>query len=137
MMLPIARRRFIASLRSPVILNAARGYAEHPQTDNTKVPANQPASNAAPVQNVSKTNELATSSMGAEDKAVQESVEAAEEMRTMQAPNRKDVWSRSQQPRSKAMTGPRFEQTIMADQVRLLLQLLWAYWRWAIANSSG
>ncbi|KAK0711417.1 hypothetical protein B0H67DRAFT_555401 [Lasiosphaeris hirsuta] len=28
-----------------------------------------------------------------------------------QAPNRADIWSRSQQPRSKAMTGPRFEQT--------------------------
>ncbi|KAF5134300.1 Lactobacillus shifted protein [Metarhizium anisopliae] len=28
-----------------------------------------------------------------------------------QAPNRVDVWSRSQKPRSNAMTGPRFEQT--------------------------
>ncbi|OAA43135.1 NADH:ubiquinone oxidoreductase 18.4kD subunit [Metarhizium rileyi] len=28
-----------------------------------------------------------------------------------QAPNRVDIWSRSQKPRSKAMTGPRFEQT--------------------------
>ncbi|ROW13099.1 hypothetical protein VPNG_05946 [Cytospora leucostoma] len=28
-----------------------------------------------------------------------------------QAPNRKGIWSRSQQPRSEAMTGPRFEQT--------------------------
>ncbi|KAF4124178.1 NADH dehydrogenase (ubiquinone) Fe-S protein 6 [Geosmithia morbida] len=28
-----------------------------------------------------------------------------------QAPNRLGIWSRSQQPRSKAMTGPRFEQT--------------------------
>ncbi|QPH01795.1 hypothetical protein C2857_005998 [Epichloe festucae Fl1] len=28
-----------------------------------------------------------------------------------QAPNRADIWSRSQKPRSKAMTGPRFEQT--------------------------
>ena len=35
----------------------------------------------------------------------------------MQAPNRKGIWSRSQQPRAKAMVGPRFEQTIMADQV--------------------
>ena len=55
--------------------------------------------------------------MGAEDKAVQESVEAGETMRSMQAPNRRGVWSRSQQPREKAMVGPRFEQTIMADQV--------------------
>ncbi|KAK0621425.1 NADH:ubiquinone oxidoreductase 18.4kD subunit [Bombardia bombarda] len=28
-----------------------------------------------------------------------------------QAPNRAEVWSRSQKPRSQAMTGPRFEQT--------------------------
>ncbi|ROV98186.1 hypothetical protein VSDG_04418 [Cytospora chrysosperma] len=28
-----------------------------------------------------------------------------------QAPNRKEIWSRSQRPRQEAMTGPRFEQT--------------------------
>ncbi|KAI0971628.1 hypothetical protein F4678DRAFT_431354 [Xylaria arbuscula] len=28
-----------------------------------------------------------------------------------QAPNRTEIWSRSQQPRAKAMSGPRFEQT--------------------------
>ncbi|KAK1769347.1 hypothetical protein QBC33DRAFT_513561 [Phialemonium atrogriseum] len=28
-----------------------------------------------------------------------------------QAPNRADIWAPSQRPRSKAMTGPRFEQT--------------------------
>ncbi|PHH91303.1 hypothetical protein CDD83_1007 [Cordyceps sp. RAO-2017] len=28
-----------------------------------------------------------------------------------QAPNRADIWSRSQRPRATAMTGPRFEQT--------------------------
>ncbi|KAK3313507.1 zinc-finger domain-containing protein [Apodospora peruviana] len=28
-----------------------------------------------------------------------------------QAPNRSEIWSRSQRPRSQAMTGPRFEQT--------------------------
>ncbi|KKA31037.1 hypothetical protein TD95_002967 [Thielaviopsis punctulata] len=30
---------------------------------------------------------------------------------TQQAPNRVEVWAPSQQPRHKAMTGPRFEQT--------------------------
>ena len=34
-----------------------------------------------------------------------------------QAPNRAEVWSRSQKPRSKAMTGPRFEQTDFSVQV--------------------
>ncbi|OAQ84488.1 NADH:ubiquinone oxidoreductase subunit [Purpureocillium lilacinum] len=37
---------------------------------------------------------------------------AVEEAREIgQAPNRVDVWSRSQKPRTTAMTGPRFEQT--------------------------
>ncbi|GAB1320304.1 hypothetical protein MFIFM68171_10514 [Madurella fahalii] len=35
-----------------------------------------------------------------------------------QAPNRAEVWSRSQQPRSTAMTGPRFEQTDFELQPR-------------------
>ncbi|KAI2639724.1 zinc-finger domain-containing protein [Hypomontagnella submonticulosa] len=34
-----------------------------------------------------------------------------EERGLMQAPNRKEIWSRSQRPRAAAMTGPRFEQT--------------------------
>jgi hypothetical protein len=46
-----------------------------------------------------------------------ESVEEGEKMRAMQAPNRKDVWSRSQRPREQAMVGPRFEQMTMDDQV--------------------
>lgn len=35
-----------------------------------------------------------------------------------QAPNRKEIWSRSQRPRNVAMTGPRFEQTDFDLQVR-------------------
>lgn len=53
------------------------------------------------------------------DKVLQESVAEGEERRVMQAPNRRGVWSRSQQEREKAMVGPRFEQTIMEDQVGL------------------
>lgn len=34
-----------------------------------------------------------------------------------QAPNRKEIWSRSQRPRQEAMTGPRFEQTDFDLQV--------------------
>ncbi|KAF4974646.1 hypothetical protein FZEAL_8481 [Fusarium zealandicum] len=33
-----------------------------------------------------------------------------------QAPNRVGIWSRSQRPRSTAMSGPRFEQTDFIDQ---------------------
>lgn len=38
-----------------------------------------------------------------------------------QAPNRKEIWSRSQRPRDVAMTGPRFEQTDFDLQVRTSL----------------
>ncbi|KAI1768855.1 zinc-finger domain-containing protein [Hypoxylon sp. FL1150] len=34
-----------------------------------------------------------------------------EERGLQQAPNRKEIWSRSQRPRATAMSGPRFEQT--------------------------
>ncbi|KAK3902493.1 lactobacillus shifted protein [Staphylotrichum tortipilum] len=37
---------------------------------------------------------------------------------TTQAPNRTGIWSRSQQPRVEAMTGPRFEQTNFEQQPR-------------------
>ena len=84
-------------------------------TDNP-VPANDPTPKP-PVSPVSSTNALPTTSVGAFDKTLQESPKKGEERRVMQAPNRATVWSRSQQPREKAMVGPRFEQTIMEDQV--------------------
>lgn len=68
--------------------------------------------------NVSKTNETPITAVGIGDTPLQENVEIAEERRSMQAPNRKSVWSRSQMPRELAMSGPRFEQTIMEQQVR-------------------
>ena len=85
---------------------------------SSTIPANdlkpQPA-----VQNVSETNVLPTTSTGNFDAALQESVEEGERQRARQAPNREGVWSRSQQERSTAMVGPRFEQTIMEYQVGL------------------
>ncbi|KAI9809488.1 MAG: hypothetical protein M1826_003879 [Phylliscum demangeonii] len=52
------------------------------------------------------------------DAAHQEQPADAERQRVRQAPNRAQVWSRSQRPRSQAMVGPRFEQTIMEWQPR-------------------
>ena len=46
----------------------------------------------------------------------------------MQAPNREGIWSRSQKPRAEAMVGPRFEQTVMEDQVSFLL--FYGMWVW-------
>ena len=59
--------------------------------------------------------------MGLRDEPLQEMPEKSEEQRQMQAPNRKEVWSRSQEKREVAMSGPRFEQTIMGMQVCMLL----------------
>jgi hypothetical protein len=85
-------------------------------TPDNPIPANDPKGRH-PRSPVSVTNATPTSSEGSQDKVLQESVEKAEELRTMQSPNRKGIWSRSQQPRERAMVGPRFEQTIMVDQV--------------------
>jgi NADH dehydrogenase (ubiquinone) Fe-S protein 6 len=109
-MIPSLRTRGSLLLRRAVLRPYSTGV-EH-------IVANDPkAATRTPPQNVSETNAVPTSSEGSFDKVLVESVEAAEKMRTMQAPNRKGIWSRSQQPREKAMVGPRFEQTIMEDQV--------------------
>ncbi|KAI9854604.1 MAG: hypothetical protein M1824_000246 [Vezdaea acicularis] len=86
------------------------------QTTHDPIPANDP-NTRKPVPNVSATNAAPTSAKGAQDPPLQELPKEAEEGRVTQAPNREVVWSRSQQQRSKAMSGPRFEQTIMEMQV--------------------
>lgn len=72
---------------------------------------------------------MPTSSEGSFDKVLQESPAQAEKLRKQQAPNREGIWSRSQQPREVAMSGPRFEQSIIEDQVRL------SHMNWAWRNS--
>ncbi|KAG2163877.1 hypothetical protein VTO58DRAFT_102796 [Aureobasidium pullulans] len=96
----------------------ARPFSTTPSVlaDNP-IPANDPKNRDTPSP-VSSTNAMPLSSEGNMDKPLQESVAEGEERRVMQAPNRETVWSRSQQPREKAMVGPRFEQMIMYDQPR-------------------
>ncbi|KAI9760424.1 MAG: hypothetical protein M1835_000181, partial [Candelina submexicana] len=86
-----------------------------PVNTNESLPANDP-SPKPPVQTVSDTNATPVAPAGNWDYALQETPEESEQQRQMQAPNRKGVWSSSQQPRETAMTGPRFEQTIMEFQ---------------------
>ncbi|GAM83967.1 hypothetical protein ANO11243_019570 [Dothideomycetidae sp. 11243] len=88
------------------------------RTDNP-IPANDP-NPRTPHSPVSQTNALPTSSEGSFDRTLRESPEQGEQMRVAQAPNRATTWARSQNPREKAMVGPRFEQTIMEDQPRPL-----------------
>ena len=106
--------------RQAACLRAYSSTKDTPVTTHTDnpVPANNP--NPEKVQKnfaVSSSNALPSSSYGSHDHALYEPPEEGEAKRVMQAPNREGVWSRSQQPRSKAMVGPRFEQTIMEDQV--------------------
>lgn len=107
---PLRRGLAGARISTRTFTSATRLRIDNP------IPANDPVKRTQPAP-VSKTNEMPTSSEGSTEQALQESVEAGEKMRSMQAPNRSGVWSRSQQPREKAMVGPRFEQMIYADQV--------------------
>ena len=101
-----------------------RTYATADRTSD-RVATNDPLP-PAPAQNVSNTNAVPTSPQGLRDSdlPLQETPEDSERQRVMQAPNREKPWSRSQQPRERAMSGPRFEQTIMEYQVSLLLDTL-------------
>ncbi|KAI9792344.1 MAG: hypothetical protein M1833_001115 [Piccolia ochrophora] len=108
----VAFRRLPPLCRRPISQPLGRYYST-----NDPVPASTPEPQK-PVQNVSSTNTVPTSSTGVMDAALQEQTDEAEERRTMQAPDRKDIWSPSQAPRKKAMVGPRFEQTIMEYQPR-------------------
>ncbi|CAL5871493.1 uncharacterized protein PFLUO_LOCUS5746 [Penicillium psychrofluorescens] len=93
-----------------------RGYTSTiPRLSENAMQPNDPTPRA-PKPNVSATNATPVDSMGEADYSLQEDPEVGERIRSMQAPNRANTWAASQQPREKAMTGPRFEQTIMSAQ---------------------
>ncbi len=118
-MLSNARSRAALLLTRRVQVTTRRPYAF---SANDKQEINDPNPPKV-VPNVSKTNELPIETPH-RDAPLQESSEDGEKLRVMQAPNRATSWSRSQNPRAKAMTGPRFEQTIIEFQVREILKLL-------------
>ena len=118
-MLTSLRRLCAPSYFSPLYVSTStlrRGYATSDRTSD-RVPTNDP-NPPTPVENVSASNAVPIDPQGLQDAPLQESPEDSEKQRQMQAPNRKEPWSRSQQPRDRAMSGPRFEQTIMELQVR-------------------
>ncbi|KAK5166438.1 uncharacterized protein LTR77_007981 [Saxophila tyrrhenica] len=116
---PLRPLRLLPTLRQ-YRLYSSQHKTPQTVTDNP-LPANNPSDNVteAPASS-SKSNAMPMTTIGAEDRALQESPEEGEKKRTMQAPNKAGIWSRSQQPRATAMAGPRFEQTIMEDQPRPL-----------------
>lgn len=105
------------AIRSLSSTSSRSSASTNPSSGENFIGINDP-SRRKPVPNVSETDEKAVDSMGASDKPLQEDVADAEKRREMQAPNRASVWSRNQIPRELAMSGPRFEQTIMEAQVR-------------------
>jgi NADH dehydrogenase (ubiquinone) Fe-S protein 6 len=111
-MLPTIRSRAARQISRGLQYSARQGYA-FSANDQQEINAPKPQKE---VQNVSETNEMPMDAIHT-SAALQESVEHAEKRRVTQAPNRDQVWSRSQNPRAKAMSGPRFEQTIMELQV--------------------
>ena len=121
-------------LRSALRLPTPSFRAAYSSNAKAEVPANDPVARKE-VPTVSETNAMPTSSEGSFDKVLQESPAQAEKLRKQQAPNREGIWSRSQQPREVAMSGPRFEQSIIEDQVRLS-RSHWG-WRGAIEGLGG
>lgn len=103
-----ARPRFVRAYTSTI-----------PRLSENAMQPNDPTPRT-PKPNVSATNATPVDSMGQADYSLQEDPEIGERIRSMQAPNRASTWAASQQPREKAMTGPRFEQTIMSAQVGYL-----------------
>ncbi|KAG4440113.1 hypothetical protein IFR05_004410 [Cadophora sp. M221] len=108
-MLSTARSRAVLQLSRTTQFSARRAFSH---STNDKQEINTSASVSKSVPNVSKTNELPIESTQT-DASLQENAAEAEKLRVQQAPNRVAIWSRSQNPRAKAMSGPRFEQTIM------------------------
>lgn len=80
------------------------------------IQTNDPSPKPLP-PNVSATNAIATKRTTAVPGELQELPEEGERQRQMQAPNRDGVWAPSQRARDLAMSGPRFEQTIIEYQV--------------------
>ena len=95
---------------------SSRLLRQGPGTGENFEQANDPSPRRL-TPNVSKSDETPTDAMGARDAPLQEMVPEGEKSRQLQAPNRSKPWSRSQMPRELAMTGPRFEQTIIEAQV--------------------
>ncbi|EKD21282.1 uncharacterized protein L3040_000678 [Drepanopeziza brunnea f. sp. 'multigermtubi'] len=110
-MLSTARSKAVLQLPRVASASARRTYAF---SANDKQEISSPNS-SKPVPNVSKTNEVPIKTPHREA-LLSENTADAEKSRAQQAPNRAAVWSRSQNPRANAMSGPRFEATIMEMQ---------------------
>lgn len=111
-----ARRLAAFAVRTPR-MTVPRAYSTTiPRFSENTTQANDPKPEAVK-PNTSATNATPVDAMGSWDAPLQEEPEVGERNRHLQAPNRANTWAASQNPRERAMTGPRFEQTIMELQV--------------------
>ncbi|KIX09746.1 uncharacterized protein Z518_00827 [Rhinocladiella mackenziei CBS 650.93] len=108
---------YVARSSSRPFSTSLRSVRQGPGTGENFEQANDPSGRKL-TPNVSKTDEIPTDAMGNRDAPLQELVSVGEHQRRMQAPNREKPWSGNQMPRELAMTGPRFEQTIIETQPR-------------------
>lgn len=115
--------RRLASLASVRPRFAIRTYTSTvPRLSENRIPANDatppaPASKADVAGKDTEPSGVPIESLVKMENQYQEDPVVAEAIRSLQAPNRATTWAASQQPREQAMTGPRFEQTIMETQV--------------------
>jgi len=115
-MLSSSRSRIVAlSARSSRLVQPAYYSVTASRLSENRPRTNDPTPRK-PKPDVSTTNAVAVNSIGARDAPLQELLEAGERNRLLQAPNHAGTWAASQLPREQAMTGPRFEQTIMEHQ---------------------
>jgi NADH dehydrogenase (ubiquinone) Fe-S protein 6 len=111
-MLATARSRGVLLLSRRARISVNRSYASS-VSDRKELPNSAQSKNDP---NISKANELPVQTHDL-DQLLPESVQETERFSLMQAPNRVSIWSRSQNPRQGAMSGPRFEQTTLKLQV--------------------
>ncbi|RJE27484.1 nadh-ubiquinone oxidoreductase [Aspergillus sclerotialis] len=105
----------LSSAWSPRFIARANYSTTVPRFSENFMQPNDPKPET-PKTNVSASNATPVDSIGAWDVPLKEEPESGERNRHLQAPNRANTWAASQAPREKAMTGPRFEQTIMEYQ---------------------
>ncbi|KAK4235507.1 lactobacillus shifted protein [Achaetomium macrosporum] len=100
--------RHLSKRQAAAFSTTARQLTEAPAA--SKTPADSTVSPATPSSTTTTTT--------ANTQTVPQETQGPEPTAVAQAPNRAEIWSRSQRPRSVAMTGPRFEQTDFELQPR-------------------
>ncbi|KAF8460609.1 hypothetical protein BDZ91DRAFT_738806 [Kalaharituber pfeilii] len=116
----LVARRLLRRPAPPPFFRPTTASLRWSSTDTTNTPPTPSSKAEPPTPNVSASNESVPAFFDEHGAGAArgELTETAQRARSMQAPNRSTTWSSRQNPRELAMTGPRFEQTIMEAQPR-------------------